>query len=178
MPQAWRRGSRAIANVPNPAELRMQTVALPRDAFLGATKMIGWRAVAGRISAEMICPYPSGIPITAPGERLTAEVVDYLESLAAAGVMVEGASDQTLTSSAWSPKRSTHLQRSPEPKPTLTQLNPHESRSARSINFPRIISPSAPSSRCSRPTALIPISPPRSTCLTSHPSQPAIPSSR
>ena len=44
----------------------------------------------------MICPYPPGIPITAPGERLTAEVVDYLEQLAATGVMVEGAADETL----------------------------------------------------------------------------------
>ena len=44
----------------------------------------------------MICPYPPGIPITAPGERLTPEVVDYLQQLAAAGVMVEGAADESL----------------------------------------------------------------------------------
>ncbi|MFZ0387577.1 MAG: aminotransferase class I/II-fold pyridoxal phosphate-dependent enzyme [Solirubrobacteraceae bacterium] len=85
-----------IPDVPHPADLRMQTVILPRDAFLGATKMVGWREAAGRISAEMICPYPPGIPITAPGERLTSEVIDYLESLATAGVMVEGASDESL----------------------------------------------------------------------------------
>jgi arginine/lysine/ornithine decarboxylase len=50
----------------------------------------------GRVSAEMICPYPPGIPIVAPGERLTTEIVDYLEQLAAAGVMVEGAADESL----------------------------------------------------------------------------------
>jgi arginine decarboxylase len=44
----------------------------------------------------MICPYPPVIPITAPGERLTAEVVDHLQQLAAAGVMVEGAADESL----------------------------------------------------------------------------------
>jgi arginine/lysine/ornithine decarboxylase len=48
------------------------------------------------VSAEMICPYPPWIPITAPGGRLTPEVVDYLEHLAATGVMVEGAADETL----------------------------------------------------------------------------------
>jgi arginine/lysine/ornithine decarboxylase len=85
-----------IPDVPAPADLRMETVMLPRDAFLGATEMVPWRAAAGRVSAEMICPYPPGIPITAPGERLTPEVVDYLEQLAAAGVMVEGAADETL----------------------------------------------------------------------------------
>jgi len=74
----------------------METVALPREAFLGRTEMVPWRQAAGRVSAEMICPYPPGIPVTAPGERLTAEVVDYLQQLAAAGVMVEGSVDESL----------------------------------------------------------------------------------
>jgi arginine decarboxylase len=85
-----------IPNVPRPADLRMETVMAPRDAFLGSTEMVPWRAAAGRVCAEMICPYPPGIPITAPGERLTPQVIDYLESLAAAGVMVEGAADESL----------------------------------------------------------------------------------
>jgi arginine decarboxylase len=85
-----------IPEVPAPADLRMETAMLPRDAFLGATEMVPWRDAAGRVSAEMICPYPPGIPIVAPGERLTRVVVDYLEQLAAAGVMVEGATDETL----------------------------------------------------------------------------------
>jgi arginine decarboxylase len=74
----------------------METVMLAPDAFLGATEMVPWREAAGRVSAEMICPYPPGIPITAPGEQLTGTVVEYLQSLAAAGVMVEGAADETL----------------------------------------------------------------------------------
>jgi arginine decarboxylase len=85
-----------IPVVPSPRDLRMETVMLPRDAFLGATEMVPWREAVGRISAEMVCPYPPGIPIVAPGERLTETVVDYLEQVAAAGVMVEGAGDETL----------------------------------------------------------------------------------
>src|SRR4051812_35107242 len=85
-----------IPAVAYPGNLRMETVMLPRDAFLGATEMVPWREAAGRVSAEMICPYPPGIPITAPGEQLTDTVIDYLQSLAAAGVMVEGAADETL----------------------------------------------------------------------------------
>jgi arginine decarboxylase len=79
-----------------PAELRMETVMLPREAFLGETEDVPWRRARGRVSAEMICPYPPGIPITAPGELLTQEVVDYLEQIVAMGGMVEGASDETL----------------------------------------------------------------------------------
>jgi arginine/lysine/ornithine decarboxylase len=85
-----------IPNVPDPADLRMETVVSPRDAFLGRTEMVPWREAPGRVSAEMICPYPPGIPVTAPGERLTDTVVDYLQQLAAAGVMVEGAADESL----------------------------------------------------------------------------------
>jgi arginine/lysine/ornithine decarboxylase len=85
-----------IPDLPHPADLRMRTVALPRDAVLGATEMVSWRDAAGRVSAEMICPYPPGSPITAPGELLTPEVIDCLQRLAAAGVMVEGAADATL----------------------------------------------------------------------------------
>jgi arginine/lysine/ornithine decarboxylase len=69
---------------------------LPRDAFLGRTEDVPWRQAAGRISAEMICPYPPGIPVCAPGERLSTEVVDYLEQVVAAGGMVEGAADEAL----------------------------------------------------------------------------------
>jgi hypothetical protein len=37
-----------------------------------------------------------GIPIIAPGERLTPTIVDYLEAVVAAGGMVEGAADESL----------------------------------------------------------------------------------
>jgi arginine/lysine/ornithine decarboxylase len=33
----------------------------------------------------MICPFPPGIPVTAPGERLTPDVVDHLQQLAGPG---------------------------------------------------------------------------------------------
>ncbi len=58
--------------------------------------MVAYRQAGGRMSAEMTCSYPPGIPITAPGERLPPEVVDYLQQLAAAGTMVEGATDESL----------------------------------------------------------------------------------
>jgi arginine decarboxylase len=83
----------AVPEIPEPPELRRETVMLTREAYLGATKIVNWREAPGRVSAEMICPYPPGIPITAPGERLTDKVVVYLQQLAAAGVMVEGADE-------------------------------------------------------------------------------------
>ncbi len=87
---------RALTDVPDLRAMRTETVMLPRDAYLGATETVPWRKAAGRISAEMVCPYPPGIPIVAPGEVFNEAIVDYLQRLAAEGVMVEGATDESL----------------------------------------------------------------------------------
>ena len=50
----------------------------------------------GRVSAEMVTPYPPGIPALAPGEVITEAIVDYLEEIVAAGAFLEGAADQSL----------------------------------------------------------------------------------
>ena len=47
----------------------------------------------GRISTEAIAGYPPGVPTLLPGERVTAEVVDYLRALVAAGARLHGAAD-------------------------------------------------------------------------------------
>jgi arginine/lysine/ornithine decarboxylase len=47
----------------------------------------------GRISCESIASYPPGIPALLPGERISAETVDYLSLLAATGARLHGASD-------------------------------------------------------------------------------------
>lgn len=90
------RGTDRIPEVPPPAALRMETVMTPREAFLGRTELVDRREAAGRVSAEMVCPYPLGVPVAAPGERLTDVVIDHLGQLAAAGVQVEGAADESL----------------------------------------------------------------------------------
>ena len=39
------------------------------------------RALAGRICADQIVPYPPGIPVLVPGQQVTAKVLDYLRGL-------------------------------------------------------------------------------------------------
>lgn len=48
------------------------------------------------VSAEMVCPYPPGIPIICPGEKLTEEVVDALHNISLSGTAVTGPEDPTL----------------------------------------------------------------------------------
>ena len=47
----------------------------------------------GRISTESIAGYPPGVPTLLPGERVTAEVVAYLQALVDAGARLHGAAD-------------------------------------------------------------------------------------
>jgi lysine decarboxylase len=45
------------------------------------------------VSCEAIAGYPPGIPALLPGDRITAEVVDYLRELVEVGARLHGASD-------------------------------------------------------------------------------------
>lgn len=82
--------------LPEPAELQLETAMLPRDAFFGPTEMVPIRAAAGRIAAEQLTPYPPGIPVVVPGERLDAAVLDYLRTGHDHGLNIPDASDPHL----------------------------------------------------------------------------------
>ncbi|MBV9149941.1 MAG: aminotransferase class I/II-fold pyridoxal phosphate-dependent enzyme [Candidatus Eremiobacteraeota bacterium] len=68
----------------------------PREAFLAATEPVRFKSSQGRICAEVITPYPPGIPVIAPGEEITAEIIDYLDLELRAGVHMQGPFDPQL----------------------------------------------------------------------------------
>jgi arginine decarboxylase len=68
----------------------------PREAFLAATEPVRFKSSKGRICAEVITPYPPGIPVIAPGEEITAEIIDYLDLELRAGVHMQGPFDPQL----------------------------------------------------------------------------------
>ncbi|GAB2727230.1 aminotransferase class I/II-fold pyridoxal phosphate-dependent enzyme [Streptomyces bullii] len=82
--------------VPPPDELRMAQALLPRDAFFGPAQDVPVTEAAGRVAAEMITPYPPGIPAVLPGERLTGPVLRYLRTGLAAGMHLPDPSDPEL----------------------------------------------------------------------------------
>jgi arginine/lysine/ornithine decarboxylase len=82
--------------LPSPDEIELDTVLLPRDAFFGPTEMVDADQAAGRIAAEQITPYPPGIPVVVPGERLTQPVIDYLKSGLDAGMALPDPADPKL----------------------------------------------------------------------------------
>ncbi|MCL2418368.1 MAG: aminotransferase class I/II-fold pyridoxal phosphate-dependent enzyme [Conexibacteraceae bacterium] len=76
-----------------PAEHGYESAVAPRDAFLGESEAVPVAEAIGRISTESVAGYPPGVPTLLPGERVTAEVVEYLEALVAAGARLHGAAD-------------------------------------------------------------------------------------
>jgi arginine/lysine/ornithine decarboxylase len=85
-----------VRPLPSRRELRTEQAMLPRDAFFAQAESVKPGEAVGRVSAEMITPYPPGIPVLAPGELVNQAAVDYLEEIVANGAFVEGASDQSL----------------------------------------------------------------------------------
>ncbi|MFD6290502.1 aminotransferase class I/II-fold pyridoxal phosphate-dependent enzyme [Streptomyces sp. NPDC060205] len=79
--------------VPDPGSLRLRQVTLPRDAFFGEVEQVPADSAVGRICAEMLTPYPPGVPAALPGELLDRAVVDYLRSGADAGMLIPDAAD-------------------------------------------------------------------------------------
>jgi arginine/lysine/ornithine decarboxylase len=82
--------------VPDPPGLELATVELPRDAFFGPAESVPAGQAVGRIAAEQITPYPPGIPVIIPGERISSEVIDYLLSGLEAGMVLPDPADPTL----------------------------------------------------------------------------------
>ena len=74
----------------------MEQAVLPRDAFFGAAESAPVAEAAGRIAAEMITPYPPGIPAVLPGERLTEPVLAYLRTGLDAGMNLPDPEDPEL----------------------------------------------------------------------------------
>jgi arginine decarboxylase len=73
-----------------------ETVLSPREAFFARNETVGAEAAVGRISAELIAPYPPGVPVLAPGERITAAALDALREVKADGGRIAYAADPSL----------------------------------------------------------------------------------
>lgn len=70
----------------------------PRHAFFGEKETLPLSATVGKISAELVCPYPPGIPVLMPGETITEEALAYLKQVLQLGsqVSMTGCSDPSL----------------------------------------------------------------------------------
>lgn len=68
----------------------------PRQAYFSASKYVSWEQALGEVCAELITPYPPGIPLICPGERIERDHWEYLKALNAVGIPIDGLSDLSL----------------------------------------------------------------------------------
>ena len=69
-----------------------------RNAYFAKTEMVSATQAIGRVSADLIAPYPPGVAVVAPGEVLTEQIVSGLSASQKAGVRIAYATDPTLQS--------------------------------------------------------------------------------
>lgn len=62
----------------------------PRDAFRRRRATVPLSRAVGRIAADVIAPYPPGVPLAFPGQRISADLARYLELVIGAGSPVHG----------------------------------------------------------------------------------------
>ena len=93
---------KSLQSVPRPTATSLSWSVVPtvgismRDAYFADTEMVAAGQAVGRISADLIAPYPPGVAVIAPGEILTSTILDGLATTKAAGVRIAYATDSTL----------------------------------------------------------------------------------
>lgn len=68
-----------------------QQVMTPRKAYFSEVRSVRWQEAVGKISGQMIAPYPPGIPVIYPGERISQKVWEYIECFRKDGRHMHGA---------------------------------------------------------------------------------------
>lgn len=70
-----------------------QVAVSPQDAFYADKEKVELKDAPGQISGEFVMCYPPGIPILAPGERVTQEIREHIEYAREKGCTLTGAED-------------------------------------------------------------------------------------
>ena len=70
-----------------------EVVCSPQQSFYAKKQVLPIRETAGRVCGEFVMCYPPGIPILAPGERITTEIIDHILYAREKGCSLQGAAD-------------------------------------------------------------------------------------
>jgi lysine decarboxylase len=93
---------KSLQGSPRPTQTSLSWSIVPtvavsmRDAYFADTEFVSAEKAIGRVSADLIAPYPPGVAVVAPGEILTEAIVSGLSATQRAGVRIAYASDPTL----------------------------------------------------------------------------------
>lgn len=93
---------KSLQSSPRPSATALSWSVVPqvkismREAYFADTQMVSASDAIGKVSADLIAPYPPGVAVVAPGELLTEQIVSGLVASQKAGVRIAYATDPTL----------------------------------------------------------------------------------
>ena len=73
-----------------------QVVCGPQEAFYADKESLPIDETVGRVCSEFVMCYPPGIPILAPGERITEEILQYIRYAKKKGCSMTGPEDMSI----------------------------------------------------------------------------------
>ena len=91
-----RRFKRSVAGMMKHEYINPIVVMSPRDSFYAEKESLPIAESVGGVCGEFVMCYPPGIPILAPGERITSEIVDYIEYAKMKGCSLTGSEDMVV----------------------------------------------------------------------------------
>ncbi len=90
--QSTRSTPRSVGKAIAPADMALT----PREAFFATSHSVPLPVAIGEIAAELVVPYPPGIPVLVPGERIGWDKLMYLAEISTRGARCAGAADPRL----------------------------------------------------------------------------------
>lgn len=82
-----------VETIVPPIPLIPKPIIPPREAFFATTEKVPFYQSIGRVCAEIVSPYPPGIPVLAPGEEITEDIIEYLQIIYEHGAFINGPED-------------------------------------------------------------------------------------
>ena len=73
-----------------------KVVMTPQESFYAEKESLPLEETRGRICSEFVMCYPPGIPILAPGEEITDEIIDYIVYAKEKGCSMTGPEDEKI----------------------------------------------------------------------------------
>ena len=69
----------------------------PREAFFARHETVEAGRAVGRVSAELVAPYPPGVPVLVPGEVISEATLSLLRTAADGGTRIAYAADPSMS---------------------------------------------------------------------------------
>lgn len=73
--------------------IQPEVVLTPQKAFYSTKTQLALESAAGYICGELVMCYPPGIPILTPGEKITTEIIEYIQYAREKGCSLQGTLD-------------------------------------------------------------------------------------